>query len=221
MNRHIPNHYAPAGVLAARRTQAGRPHPRGDGARNALLAGAAWSGAAWHRSQDLDAAAAATTRRADGYEARYRAERRPASEVAPADIALAVETVQRLAAARVGALPVLRTVSEALAGFPDLTLESLEWFEISERDGWVHAPVEDAPRERFRVVLLRGRVEAHAGHYRAAADEVFRFAEGLEANPRLSEVDVTDLPSDPGRGAHRHPRQADFAMRMVLDVGSD
>ena len=220
LRRRLPNHYATAEVLAAHRTkQAGRALMATGLAT--ILAGAAWSGSAWHRSNDLAAAAAATARRADGYETRYRAARLPESKVAPADIGLAVETAQRLDAGRIGALPVLRTVSDALARFPDLTLESLEWFEISEREGWLPAPAEDVPRERFRVVHLRGRVDPFNGHHRAAADEVFRFANGLEANPRLSDVDVTDLPREPRGGGHRHRPEAGFAIRMVLHVRDD
>ena len=220
LSRRVPDHYATAAVLAVHRTkQAGRTLKAAGLAT--LLAGAAWSGSVWHRSNGLAATADAFAREANGYEVRYRAERLPQSRVAPDDVRLAVETAQRLDAGRVRALPILRTVSEALAGFPDLALESLEWFEISEREGWAGPPDEDAPRERFRVVHLRGRVEPFNGHYRAAADEVFRFADGLEANPRLSEVDVTDLPRDPGGGGLRHRPAAGFEMRMVLDVRDD
>ena len=220
LRQRLPNHYAPAQTLAPRRTrQAGRALEAAGLA--VLLAGLAWSGTAWLRSDDLAAAEAAVARQAESYEARYRTERRAPSKVAPDDLRLAVETAQRLDASRVGALPVLRAVSEALAGVPDLRLESLEWFEPSERDGWPNAPEDPASWERFRVVLLRGRVEPFEGHYRAAADEVFRFADGLEANPRWSEVDVTDLPREPGGGGYRHRPEAGFALRMVLDVRDD
>ena len=212
-----PNHYAPAAVLAAHRTkQAGRALKAAGLA--VLLGGAAWSAMAWHRAEDLAAAAKARAREAAGIEARYRAERRPASKVGSDDLRLAVETAERLGEHQVRALPVLRTISEALGGFPDLEIESLEWFEISEREGWPGPPREDAPRERFRVVHLRGRVEPFTGHYRAATDEVFRFADGLEAMPRLSGVDVTDLPHD-HHGGDRRPPEAGFEIRMVLDAG--
>ena len=101
-------------------------------------------------------------------------------------------------------------------------MESLEWFEISDRDGWPDPRDPDTPRERFRVVHLRGRIEPFNGHYRAAADEVFRFADGLEAVPRLSEVEVTDLPLNPGGGGgYQHRQKAGFEMRMVLDVRAE
>ena len=220
LGRRLPNHYAPAGALAPHRTkQAGRA--LGAAGLAMLLAGTAWSGAAWRRSDDLAAASEALARQAQGYEARHRAERRPESKVAPADLRLAVETAQRLDAGRVGVLPVLRAVSEALAGYPDLRLEGIEWFEVSERDGWPDAPDDGASRAHLRVVHLRGRVEPFNGHYRAAHDEVFRFADGLEANPRLSEVDVTDLPRDPGESGHRYRPEAGFALRMMLDVRDD
>ena len=220
LGRRPSNHYATATVLAVHRTkQAGRALKAAGFVL--FLAGGAWSGAAWHRSGDLAAATEALDREAAAVEGRYRAERRPESGVRPGDLRLAVETAQRLGANRVGAVPVLRTLGEALAGFPDLRIESLEWFEISDREGWPDQPREDAPRERFRVIDLRGRVEPFAGHYRAAGDEVFRFVDGLEALPRLSGVDVTDLPRDPGGGDRRPRPEAGFAVRMVLDAGDD
>ena len=218
LTRRPPNHYAPAAVLAVHRTkQAGRALKAAGLAM--FLGGAAWSALAWHRAEDLAAAAKAHAREAAGIEARYRAEHRPVSKVGSDDLRLAVETAEHLGEQRIRALPILRTISEALGGFPDLEIESLEWFEISEREGWPGPPREDAPRERFRVVHLRGRVEPFTGHYRAATDEVFRFADGLEAMPRLSGVDVTDLPHDLRGGDRRHRPEAGFEIRMVLDAG--
>ena len=183
-----------------------------------LLAGAALGGATWHRGGELAAATEALEREAFGIEARYRAERLPASEVGPDDLRVVVEAAERIDADRIGALPILRTVSEALAEFPDLEVGSLEWFEISDRDGWPSPPAEDAPRARFRVVHLRGWVDPFTGHYRAAADEVFRFVDKLEAMPGLSGVDVTDLPRDGGDGNRRHRPDASFELRMVVDA---
>ena len=217
LSRPLPNHYATAPVLAVYRTkQAGRA--LGTAGVAMLLAGAALGGAAWHRGGELAAAAQAREREAAGVEARYRAERLPESDVGPDDLRVVVEAAERLDAGRIGALPILRTVSEALAGFPDLKLESLEWFEVSDRDGWPSAPAENASRARFRVVHLRGRVEPFTGHYRAAADEVFRFVDRLEAMPALSGVDVTDLPQGGDDGNRRRRPDAGFELRMVVDA---
>ena len=216
LNRPLPNHYATAPVLAVYRTkQVGRALKAVGVAM--LLAGAGFGGAAWHRSGELAVAAEGLEQEAAGIEARYRTERLPESEVGPDDLRVVVEAAERLDAGRIGALPILRTVSEALAGFPDLELESLEWFEISDRDGWPSAPAENAPRARFRVLHLRGRVEPFTGHYRAADDEIFRFVDRLEAMPGLSGVDVTGLPQG-GDDGNRRPRpDAGFELRMVVD----
>lgn len=220
LNRPLPNHYATAPVLAVYRTkQAGRALTTAGIAM--LLAGAALGGAAWHRGGDLAVAAEALEREAADVESRYRTEQLPASEVGPDDLRIVVEAAERVDAVRIGALPILRTVSEALAGFPDLELGSLEWFEISDRDGWPVPPAEDAPRARFRVVHLRGRVEPFTGHYRAAAEEVFRFVDRLEAIPGLSGVDVTDLPQDGDDGNRRRRPDAGFELRMVVDARAD
>ena len=217
LDRPLPNHYATAPVLAVYRTkQAGRALRAAGVAM--LLAGAALGGAAWHHRGELAVATEALEREASGTEARYRTERLPASEVGPDDLRVVVEAAERVDAARIGALPILRTVSEALAGFPDLQIGSLEWFEISDRDGWPSPPAEDAPRARFRVVHLRGRVDPFTGHYRAAADEVFRFVDRLEAMPGLSGVDVTDLPQDGSDGNLRRRPNAGFELRMVVDA---
>ena len=217
LNRRPLNHYAPASVLATYRTkQAAR-------ALNAtgialFLAGAAWSGSAWHRSGELAIATKALEREATGIEARFRAERLPKSEVGADDLRLAVETAQRLRTNRVRAIPVLRTVGEALARFPALQLESLEWFEITDREEWSGPPGENPARERLRVIHLRGRVEPFTGHHREAADEVFRFMDGLEAMPRLTEVDLTDLPQIHIRRGRGLQPESGFEVRMVLDV---
>ena len=215
LNRRPPNLYAPPSALATHRTkQAGRTLKATGFAL--VVAGAAWSGATWHRSNDLAAATEALEREAAGTEARYRAERLPKSKVGADDLRLAVETAQRLGTNRVRATPILRTIGEVLARFPDLQLESLEWFEISDREGWPGLPVENAPRDQFRVIHLRGRVEPFTGHYREAAEEVFRFVEGLEAMPGLTGVDVKDLPQDRGGRGRGHRSEAGFAVRMVL-----
>ena len=217
LDHRFPNHYATAPVLAPYRTkQTGRALKTAGVAM--LLAGAALGGAAWHRSGELAVAAEALEREAAGIEGRHRAERLPESDVGPDDLRAVVEAAERLDADRIGALPIFRTVGEALAGSPDVALESLEWFEISDRDGWPSAPAEDAPRARFRVVHLRGRVEPFTGHYRAAADEVFRFVDRLEAMPGLSGVDVTELPEDRFDHDRRRRPDAGFELRMVVDA---
>lgn len=217
LNRRLPNHYAPASVLATYRTKQTARALNATGIA-LFLAGAAWSGSAWHRSSELAIATKALEREATGVEARFRAERLPKSEVGADDLRLAVETAQRLRTNRVRAIPVLRTVGEALARFPALQLESLEWFEFNDREEWSGPPGENPARERLRVIHLRGRVEPFTGHHREAADEVFRFMDGLESIPRLTEVDLTDLPQNHGRRGRGLRPETGFEVRMVLDV---
>ena len=218
LGRPFPNHYATAPVLAVHRTKrAGRAI--GTAGAVMLLAGAAVGGAAWHRGSDLAVAAEGLEREAAGIEGRYRAERLPGSEVGPDDLRAAVENAQRLHADRIGALPIFRAMSEALAGSLDLELESLEWFEVSNRDRWwPSAAAEDATRARFRVVRLRGRVKPLTGHFPAPADEVFQLMERLEAIPGLSAVDVTELPEDRRSGSRELRPDAGFELRMVVDA---
>ena len=218
LDRPFPNHYATAPVLAVHRTKrAGRA--LGTAGAAMLLAGAAVGGAAWHRGSEIAVAAEGLEREAAGIEGRYQAERLPGSEVGPDDLRAVVESAERLHADRIGALPIFRTMSKALAGSLDLEIESLEWFEVSDRDGWwPSAAAEDAPRARFRVVRLRGRLKPLTGRFPASADEVFRLVERLEAIPGLSGVDVTELPED-RRGGRRDPRpDAGFELRMVVDA---
>ena len=220
LRRPPPNHYAPAAVLAVHRT---RIAARGLAAMGAavLLGGVAWSGSAWNRTLDLATATEALHREATAYERRRHAERLPESAIDLHDVRRAVETAQRLDAARARALPVFQAVSGALEGFPDLRLESLEWFEISDRDEWPPPRNENGPREGYRIAHLRGRLDPFDGHYRAAADEVFRFAEALEEVPRLSGAEVLDLPENPGGSGYRHPHRAGFEIKVVLDVRGD
>ena len=136
------------------------------------------------------------------------------------DVRMAVEAAERLESDRVGALPIFRAVSRALSGFPLLRLEMLEWFEISDRDRWPSPGGEDAARERRRVVHLRGRLDPFDGHHRAATDEVFRFADSLESQPRLSEVEVTESPRPPAGTRFEGGQEAGFELRMVVDAGA-
>ena len=242
LRRPPPNDYAPAAVLAAYRT---RCAARGLAAAGAalLMGGAAWGALAWSHSFHLAAAAEASSREARDYEQRRLRERLPESKAAPGDVRLAVETARRLDARRGRALPVFRAVSGVLAGFPDLRLQALEWHEVSDRDKWAGPPGGpsddlpggppgeasdgDAPSgspswERFRILRLRGRLEPFDGHYRSAADEVFRFAEALDAAPRLGRVEVLEVPQDPGRtGSYRGPRTAGFEIGALLDLRED
>ena len=215
LNCRPPNHYAPPSVLATHRTKQAERTLKATGFA-LFFAGAVSSGSTWHRSNDLAAATEALEREAAGTETRYRAERLPKSTIEADDLRLAVETAQRLGTNRVRATPILRTVGKVLARFPDLQLESLEWFEISDREGWPGLPVENAPRDQIRIIHLRGRVEPYTGHYREAAEEVFRFVEGLEAMPQLTEVDVEDLPRALGGRGRGHRSEAGFAVRMVV-----
>ena len=223
VRERLPNHYAPPEALAVHRSAQVARALVAAGA-SLLLAGSAWAGLVSHRSGDLAAGTDSLVREARSFEDRIRAERASdsgGSNVALEDIRTAVETASRLDAGRVPAFPILRTVSDALSGFPDLRLESLEWFEVSERDQWTGPSEEDAPRERLRIVHLRGRVEPFHGHYRAAAEEVFRLADELGALPRLRDVEVTHAPLDPGGTRHRDGRVAEFEMRMVVDAGNE
>ena len=226
LRERLPNDYAPAEALAAHRSAQAARALIAAGA-SLLIAGSAWAGLVSHRSGDLAAGTDSLVREARSLEDRYRAERSSGwgesggSDVALEDLRTAVETASRLDAGRVDAFPILRTVSGALSGFPDLHLDGLEWFEVSERDQWTGTSEEDAPRERMRIVHLRGRVQPFDGHYRAAAEEVFRLADELGALPRLRDVEVTHAPLDPGGTRHRDGRVAEFEMRMVVDAGNE
>lgn len=225
LRRPPPNHYAPAPVLAIYRTRRAAGWLAVAGAVLAV-GGAAWGGLAWSRSLHLAASAEALGHEAFAYEHRRLRERLPETEAGPDDVRLAVETARRLDARRGRALPVFQALSGAIAGFPDLRLQALEWFEVSDRDKWTHSPDGDAGSgsgswERFRIVHLRGRLERFDGHYRSAADEVFRFAEALEAAPRLSRIEVLEVPQDRGGSGYRGPRTAGFEIKAVLEVLPD
>ena len=212
----LPNHYAPPDVLAVHRAARASRALVAAGAL-LLLAGTAWAGLASHRTAELGATADSMAGRARAFEDRHRAERPPTTDVAPEDIRRAVETAARLDAGQVRALPILRTVSKALSVFPDVHLEGLEWFEVSDRDLWAEPADEDTRREQLRIVHLRGRAEPFDGHHRAAAEEVFRLADELEALPRVRDVEVL---RGPGETPYRDGRGAGFEMRMVVDAGS-
>ena len=216
----LPNHYAPAADLAAHRSIRTAHALRVAGA-SILLAGTAWGAAAWHRSGEVTDTSASLVREARALEARYRAERPGNATAALRDLRLAVDTAQRLEADRVRALPILRSVSDALSESPVLELDSLEWFEASGRDGWPDTQSKAGGNDRLRIVHVRGRVEPFDGHHRAATQEVFRFADGLASQPRFGDVEVLDVPEPPGWGDHRQEGAVGFEIRMTVNAGID
>lgn len=216
----LPNHYAPPEVLAVHRgAQAARALVAAG--VTLLLAGSGWAGLIYHRSGDLVANTGYLAKEAQRAEARHQTVRPLNARVPLEDLRSAVETASRLDASRVNAFPILWALSDALSGFPDLHVDSLEWFEVSERDRWAGPASEDTPLERLRIVHLRGSVKPFNGHYRAAAEEVFRLADGIGSLPRFEDVEVTRAPQDHGTLVLRGGRAAEFEMRMVLNAGNE
>lgn len=207
-----------------------------------LLTSAAYSGFNFIEAVALKQEALSAAQKADFYQARYdmARERLPPTAVEPRDIETAVEIVDVLARYRPTPVTAMRTVSDALAGFPRLHIDRLEWEASGDPQapvGEQRAPV-DAARsalvlpasggsyDYYHIAYIDGHVDPFDGDYRRAIAEVNRFAEALRVQPDVYSVLVVALPLDVRSEARLEgsasvdPQAArtTFAVRLVMGV---
>ena len=171
-------------------------------------------GSAYNFVEGLNAVGDATTtkRQAAFYANRYdRARSRlPQAPAESNDLRLAVEMADGLVERAGNPEKLLATVSDSLEQFPSVVIDELIW-QSSENKNALDRPrarsrrsesvYRDAPRVRYQLARIRGRIQPFAGDYRAALEMVRNFAQELQAQSDVEEVIVEALPLDIGSEA--------------------
>ena len=137
----------------------------------------------------------------------------PPAPAEPAELERVVSAANTMRARRADLVDLLALISDALAGFPRVRIESLSWRasddaeapagRSSGRADGDRAALRAAggvprrdPRLLFQIALLSARIEPFDGDYRVALDTVRRFAGELAVSPGIEHVRVLSLPLD-------------------------
>ena len=204
----------------------------------ALAVGACLSGGA----AVLDGATASSLARslalhATFYERRYgeALAALPSAPAEPATLERVVSAARTLDRRRADPVDLLALVSDALANFPRVRIESLSWQASDDPEvsmGTGHgdragpSPSGAAPKRDpvvlFQVARVSARIEPFDGDYRAAIDTVRRFAGALAVHSGVEHVRILSLPLELGSehalagDAGTTSEEAAFEIRVAL-----
>ena len=201
-----PNHYAQADetqFYSMHRARVGLAV----GSMILLLGSAGWSGINFiegvtFKQQSIDALG-----KADFYQQRYELAKQklPPTPVEPREIKTAVDAIETLRQYKSSPETLLRLVSSALGGVPDVKLDGLNW------ESGAHADSAAAKRSNrtgtqsdaagsgytyYHIAELSGHLEPFYGDYRGAIEIIDGLAADLEANDHVHEVTVVQYPLD-------------------------
>ena len=177
------------------------------------------------------------------YNERYDIARRrmPETPAEPQDIKAAVEMAEQLRAFKTTPRAMVVTLSEGLADFPGLKLESIDWLTSTDPDKPIGGRNQRANvRSRssstggdsngprlYQMAHIKGSVDPFDGDYRQALGMVRRFAETLLGLPEVEAVHLLELPLDTGSDTalsgdtERQASTAPFELRMVIRDKAD
>lgn len=172
------------------------------------------------------------------YNERYEIARKrmPKIPAEPQDIKAAVEMAQKLRAYKTTPRAMVVTLSEGLADFPRLKLESIDWLTSTDPDkpiGSRHQRANLRPRANsaggdsngaslYQLAHIKGSVDPFDGDYRQALGLVRGFAAALLGMPEVEAVHVLELPLDIGPDSalsgdtERQADKAPFELRIVI-----
>ena len=171
------------------------------------------------------------------HEGRYREARAalPPAPVEPAELERAVSAVNALRGRSADPIGLLALISDALAGFPRVRIESLSWRLTDDAEApaggeddtrIVPRPLGEAPRpdseSLFQIARISARIEPFDGDYRAAIRTIRRFAAALAAPAGVEHVRILTLPLELSSEqalsgvAGAAPEAAEFAIRVAL-----
>ena len=175
------------------------------------------------------------------YEGRYSEARvtLPPAPAEPAELEQVVSAADALHDRRADPVDLLALISDALAGFPQVRIESLSWavsddaeaLAGGENDARVSPrPSGEAPPRNseflFQIARVGARIEPFDGDYRAAIDTVRRFAAVLAVPPGVEHVRILTLPLELSSkhtltgAAETTSEAAAFEIRVTLRVAA-
>ena len=172
------------------------------------------------------------------YDERYQIarDRMPKIPAEPHDIKTAVEMAEKLRTFKTNPRAMVVTLSEGLADFPGLKLDSINWAASIDPDKPItgsrkRADVRTSSNAGggdsnqpvlYQIAHIEGRVDPFNGDYRAALALVRQFAATLLGLPEVEAVHVVELPLDIGADtslAGNTAQAADsapFELRVVI-----
>ena len=172
------------------------------------------------------------------YDERYEIARKrmPKIPAEPQDIKAAVEMANTLRTYKTTPRAMVVTLSEALADFPNLKLESINWVASTDPNKPVGGRGQRGnSRQRsnassdsadgtllYQLAHVKGEVDPFNGDYREAIAMVNQFVAGLLALPNVEAVNVIEMPLELGsdsalRGsAEAQTGKAPFELRVVI-----
>ena len=187
--------------------------------------------------------AASAEQRAGIYQAQFNAAkgRLPETPVDPQDIKTAVDIADTLSRYKATPLEMMRAVSRALDGYPELQIASLDWLAGTDPNAVVEGeprgdedmpppgstPPGDSGDLYYQIAVLTGEIRPFDGDFRAALDRINGFAAALRARPAVRGVTVLNVPFDVdpagelqgGADDAARPEKAEFTVKVVLGVG--
>jgi hypothetical protein len=205
-----------------------------------LLAAMLFSGMNFLKGAGLSQESALAAQKANYYQSRYEAAHAglPTTPIPLADIKAAIDTVKSINAHSSTPAPMLETVSAALQGFPHLQVKKIDWIASQDpnqhagegapavTDGTAEQPINDPAYPHFQIATVQGYIDPFNGDFRAALDEVNRFADKLKELPDVKRVKVQKLPLAIDSGASlqggsedtQAQKEAEFEITIVLGV---
>ena len=241
LERPPPNHYATPEETRAYSTLRARTHLKA--AAVALLAGACLMGGV-DVLEGIVANGYARSLALQGtlYASRYRAARAtlPAAPAEAAELERVVSAANVLRRRRADPVDLLALISEGLAAFPRVRIESVSWVVSEDAEAPIHGvdPEDGAGADShpdggeqrrdsghlYQLARLRARIDSFDGDYREAIDTVHRLADALATYSGVEHVRILSLPLDLSSeqtligDARETGSNADFEIRMALRV---
>ena len=177
------------------------------------------------------------------YDERYEIARKrmPKIPAEPQDIKAAVQMAEQLRAYKTTPQAMVVTLSEGLADFPQLKLESIDWQTSIDPDKLIgsrseRANVRSRPNSAggdsngthlYQLAHIKGAVDPFDGDYRQALALVRQFAATLLGLPEVEAVHVLELPLDIGPDSALsgdtagQANTAPFELRIVIRDKTD
>lgn len=244
LKRSLPNCYASEKETRFYRMRKLR-HALGATSIIMLLGSFIYSGLNLMDSVTLKQESDASEQKANFYNARYEVAREqlPKTPIEAGDLKVAVELVHTLADYKATPRQMMVSLSRGLGDFPQIKLDSLEWFssvdpdaksgkkaaaETDRKSGKRRDRQEDSSGGKdYQIGIVQAHIEPFNGNYRGAIDMVNQFAEKLRKGESVYDISIVSFPLDISSEANlqgstsRVEKEAKFTLRAVIGVADE